>query len=192
MKYVATIFVIGLLLFFNPLHAADITLAWTNATQNTDETLIPATGPNSLVSTTVFWGACLPDDTPAPPLLEQTIPTTIPGNSESMSLIVTTPGRWCFVGVHQNQGGNVSDWSNVVFRIIANVPMPPDDVTVTNITVYYVIQQPGRFILLPVGTIPNGTDCDITQYVNGFFAVDVDLVTWTGTVRPLVVVAQCG
>lgn len=59
-------------------------------------------------------------------------------------------------------------------------------------TVYYVIQQTGRFVLLPIGTVPLDTACDQDQEVNGHFAVPASEVTWTGTARPRVVVAQCG
>ena len=59
-------------------------------------------------------------------------------------------------------------------------------------TVYYVIQRENRFVLLPVGTVPVGTACSSTEYVNGYFAVDRNLVEWSSGTRPLVVVAQCG
>ena len=184
-----------LLAFSVPVaYGADITLTWTNATKNVDDSLIPTdpSQPNALVSTTIYWGACLPDDTPAQPLLEKTVPTTVPGNQESTQVIITTPGRWCFVGVHTNNGGQTSDWSNPVFRQIYNVPKPPDNLTVQNVDVFYVIQRENRFSLLKVGTIPAGTACINTEYVNGYYAVPRDQVTWTSNTKPLVVVAQCG
>ena len=184
-----------------PVHAADITLSWTNATRNDDATtanptgtLIPTdtTDPDSLATTTIRWGACLADDTPAAPLLETTVPTTVPGQAESTQVIITTPGRWCFVGIHTNLGGQSSRDSNPAFRIVANVPNPPANLTVQDAVVYYVIQRKNRFALLPVGTINLGTACSSTEYVNGYHAVDRDLVTWTGGTQPQVVVAQCG
>jgi len=198
MKTIRAILVL-LCLVAMPVHAADITLNWTNATRNvpvapdTVGTLIPTdtTSPDALATTTIYWGACDANDNPVAPLLEQTVPTTVPGNAESMSVIITTPGRWCFVGIHTNVAGISSDYSNPTFRYVANVPMPPDNLQVSNITVYYVIQRTNRFALLPVGTIPAGTACIGTEYVNGYYAVDRNLVEWTGGTQPQVVVAQC-
>lgn len=182
------------ILFAGFASAADITLSWTNATKNIDDTDIPTdtADPNALKETIIYWGACLIDDTPAAPLLEKTVPTTVPGQAETTQVIITTPGRWCFVGIHVNNAGQTSDYSNPTFRIIASVPMPPENLTVQDIQVFYVIQRENRFTLLPVGTIPAGTACSTTQYVNGYFAVPRELVTWTSNTKPLVVVAQCG
>lgn len=66
-----------------------------------------------------------------------------------------------------------------------------DDYTVVNGTVLTVVKQVDKFILLPVGTIPIGTRCIPDQYINGYFAVPRDLVTWSGSIEPLVVVAEC-
>lgn len=181
--------------------AADITLSWTNATRNDDATpenpegtLIPTdpTDPNALATTTIYWGACDANDNPVDPLQQQSVTTTVPGQAESLQVIITTPGRWCFVGTHTNVAGNESDLSNPVFRTVASVPQPPQNLTVNAITVYYVIQRENRFVMLPVGTIPVGTPCSSTEYVNGYYAVDRNLVTWSSGTQPLVVVAQCG
>ena len=193
--------ILFLLVLSTGAQAADITLSWTNATRNDDATtenpqgtLIPTdpTDPNALESTTIYWGACDTNDNPVAPLQETTVPTTVPGQAESTQVIITTPGRWCFVGVHKNVAQQVSDWSNPTFRIVASVPQPPQNLTVQAMTVYYVIQRENRFVLLPVGTIDAGTACSSTEYVNGYFAVDRDLVQWSSGTRPLVVVAQCG
>lgn len=188
-----------LLMFAIPVQAADVTLNWTNATRNepiapdTEGTLIPTdpTHPDALASATIYWGACDANDNPVAPLQEKTVPTTVPGQAESTQIIITTPGRWCFVGIHTNVAGVQSKWSNPAFRIVASVPMPPDNLQVSDITVYYVIQRENRFVLLPVGTIPVGTSCIGTEYVNGYYAVDRNLVAWTGGTQPMVVVAQC-
>lgn len=193
--------ILFLLVLSTGAQAADITLSWTNATRNDDATtenpqgtLIPTdpTNPNALATTTVYWGACDVNDYPVAPLQEQSIATTVPGQAESMQVIITTPGRWCFVGTHTNVAGNESDLSNPVFRIVASVPQPPQNLTVQAMTVYYVIQRENRFVMLPVGTIDAGTPCSSTEYVNGYFAVDRNLVQWSSGTRPLVVVAQCG
>jgi len=174
--------------------AGDVTLKWTNATENTDGSLIATdtSNPGALATTTLYWGSCLADDNPAPPLLEMTVPTVVPGQAEEATVIITTPGRWCFVGVHANYAGSVSDYSNPVFKDVYDIPQPPSNLVVTELMAYYVIQQVNKFILLPVGTVPAGTACDSTEYVNGYYVVPTDQVIWSGTIRPFVVVAQCG
>lgn len=198
MKTIRAISVL-LLMFAIPVQAADVTLNWTNATRNepiapdTVGTLIPTdpTHPDALATTTLYWGACDADDLPIAPLGEMTFPTTVPGAAETAQIVITTPGRWCVVGVHTNVAGVTSKWSNPAIKQVFNVPQPPANLTVAANTVYYVIQRENRFVLLPVGTIPEGTACIGTEYVNGYYAVDRALVTWTGGTQPMVVVAQC-
>jgi hypothetical protein len=66
-----------------------------------------------------------------------------------------------------------------------------DEFTVTNGTVFTIVKQVNRFVLIPIGTIPIGTHCFPDQYINGYFAVPRELVQWGGSVEPLVVVAEC-
>ena len=198
-----TIRAISFLLFLlaTPVYAADVTLNWTNATRNDDATpenpegtLIPTdpTDPNALATTTLYWSICGPNnEVTRTEGLELTVPTTVPGQAESAQVVVTTPGRWCFVGVHTNLAGQTSRDSAVAIKEVFVVPQPPDNLAVAATTVYYVIQRENRFVLLPVGTIPEGTSCIGTEYVNGYYAVDRDLVTWSSGTQPLVVVAQC-
>lgn len=63
--------------------------------------------------------------------------------------------------------------------------------TQTNVA-YQMILTADHYIALPVGSVPIGTACDATQSVNGFNVIPRASVTWYGTVKPLVVVAQCG
>lgn len=178
--------------------AADVTLTWTNATKNTDGTDIGAVPATALVSTTLKWGACNPDDTPAAPLLEQTFPTTIPGNAETGTVTIFTPGRWCFIGVHTNAGDpannidpETSDDSNPVFKQIIMVPEPPDNLVTVEMVAYQVIAQTNKFVLLPVGTVPGGTACTETEMVKNHYVVPREVVAWYGDVEPLAVVAKC-
>ncbi len=175
--------------------AADVTLSWTNATKNEDGTDIATdtTDPYSLKETVIYWSICTPqDEVTITEGLDKTIATTVPGAPESTQIIVTTPGRWCFVGMHRNLAGLESQYSGVAIKEVVVVPQPPDNLTVQAMTVYYVIQRENRFALLPVGTVPVGTSCDNTEYVNGYYVVDRNLVTWSSGTQPLVVVAQCG
>lgn len=192
--------ILSLVFFAENGYAAQVTLSWTNATKNEDATDIPTTGAAALASTTLKWGACNPDDTPALPLLEATFPTTVPGNAETEMVTIFTPGRWCFIGVHTNQGDpaenidpQTSADSNPVFKDIIMVPEPPQNLTIVAaaLVVYDIVKQNNKYILLAVGTAPPGTPCDGSQQVNGRFAVSTDVVAWFGNVQPPVVVADC-
>lgn len=69
-------------------------------------------------------------------------------------------------------------------------PMPPVIIG-DNLTVFTIIKQPNRFVLLVVGTVPPGTACIPDQSVNGLNVVPTSDVVWTSTSRPIVVVARC-
>jgi hypothetical protein len=58
-------------------------------------------------------------------------------------------------------------------------------------TVYTVVKRVNRFLMLPVGTAPTGTLCIETERVNQYYVVPREVVTWSGTIRPDVVVAIC-
>lgn len=86
-----------------------------------------------------------------------------------------------------------SDYSNEVQKIgTSTTPLPPI-ILESEQTVFNVVKQPNRFVLLPVGLVPAGTQCDPNNAVNGHGAVPVDEVVWQPgvTVRPIVVVALC-
>jgi hypothetical protein len=102
-----------------------------------------------------------------------------------------TEGGWFFAVTAYDTAGNESGESNEVSKIISIAPMPPSLLTVTNLTAFTIVKQENRFILLAVGSVPSGTSCDSSQSVNGHYAVPISAVTWSGTVRPVVVVADC-
>ena len=94
--------------------------------------------------------------------------------------------------------GNESAYSNEVLKTEGTTP-PPDPLPMPPVilgeeeVVYTVVKQPNKFILLPVGTVPAGTTCDLNNTTNGHGAVPTDDVVWTSATgsRPIVVVAQC-
>ena len=94
-------------------------------------------------------------------------------------------GEYRYVATAYTDAGVESNISNSTLETV-------DTFVVKEETAYYVIQQPGRFIMLPIGTVPLGTSCDQDQEINKHFAVPRDSVTYTGTARPYVVVAKCG
>lgn len=96
-----------------------------------------------------------------------------------------------------NQGGAISSWAgpatNTINRtsVSASVTVDVTGFSTTATPVYNVVKRDNGFVLVQVGTVPLNTPCDITQTVNGRYAVPVSAVTWSGSVRTIVVVAQC-
>jgi hypothetical protein len=58
-------------------------------------------------------------------------------------------------------------------------------------TAYNVLKHRNELLLLPVGTVPIGTPCDVRYSVNGRYVIPRELVTWSGSIRPAIVVAAC-
>ena len=171
----------------SPTHAGDAVLTWTLATQNTDGSAIPASGPTSLASTRVEWGTCSGSNF----------------GTASGQQIVATPavtytitglaaGVWCFRAYSRTVAGLESAPTVVVTKTILQAPpQPPGNLTVAALVVYQFIGTTDAVALNPVGTVPAGTACDPSQSVNGRYAVPRAAVTWYGSVRPRVVFASC-
>lgn len=173
--------------------AADAQLTWTNPTQHTDNTPIPATGTGRLLLTRIEYGTCA-----------GTAPNYTFGTKagESLFNVPATSGTIsghaggstvCFRAYAQLASGTESAPTGVVYKTFApSVPQPPASLAVTELIAYTVVKQRDRFVLLPVGTVPANTQCDPTQSVNGHYVVPRAAVTWSGSVKPDVVVAKCG
>jgi hypothetical protein len=108
---------------------------------------------------------------------------------------VPAPGDYFIAMTAIDDDGNESAYSNEVLK---NEPVPdpgplPPVILAQEETVYTVVKQPDRFVLIPIGTVPAGTPCDPNQSVNGLGVVPNVAVVWApgSTVRPIVVVAQC-
>lgn len=143
--------------------AEDITLTWTNPTQQETCTEAGATTIDGIN----IWQKVATIDSPA---TEYVIPAMKPGTY--------TYGATAF-----NADGE-SRLSGVVEKVV-------EGFTVVDERAYIVAKTAGRFLLLVVGTVPLGTPCDTETEVNGFNAVPVDAVTFTG-VEDVIVVAECG
>ena len=102
------------------------------------------------------------------------------------------PGEYYIAVTAIDSDGEESAYSNEVLKTESGGPMPPV-ILEQDETVFNVIKQPNRFVLLPIGTAPAGTSCDPNNSVNGHGAVPTDDVIWApgSTVRPVVVVALC-
>ena len=175
-----------LLLFATSAMAGEAQLSWTQPTQNTDGSAIPASGTGRLTGNRVEWGTCsgtafgtkAGEQVFATPTTAYTVPNL-------------APGTWCFRAYASTTYGE-SGPTNAVQKVIAPpMPNPPSGLTVANTVAYTVVKREDRFVMLPVGTVPAGTSCDTSQSVNGYYVVPRETVTWTGSVKPVVVVSQC-
>lgn len=177
----------ALCLSASPANAGDAALTWTLATQNTDGTAIPASGPTSLASTRVEWGSCSGSNfgTKAG---EHTVATP----ATTYTITGLAPGTHCFRAYSRTVAGLESAPTNVVSKTVLQAPPnPPGNLAVADLVVYQFIGTDDAVALLPVGTVPAGTACDPQQSVNGRYAVPRAAVTWYGNVKPRVVFAQC-
>lgn len=156
------------------------TLSWTAPTQNTDGT--PAT---DLAGFKFYYGNTSGGPYPNEVDLQDPAATTYVIDN-------LVAGDYFFVATAYNTAGVESDRTNEVTKTIAQAPPnPPAGLTVSDLVVFTIIKQADRFVLLPVGTVPAGTTCDPDESINGHFVVPRTQVQWSGTVQPLVVVAQC-
>ena len=183
MKLLSRIQVILVLLFCAQAMAGEAQLTWTAPTQNTDGTpLTDLAGFKIYLGTTQGGPYPVSVDIPDPLATSFTVPNLTEGTT------------YYFVSTAYNSAATVqeSDFSNEVSKLIPfKVPNPPSMLTVQDLTVYNVIKQVDKFVLLAAGTVPAGTPCDPSQVVNGHYVVPNDLVTWFGNVEPIVVVADC-
>ena len=168
-------------------NAGDAALTWTLATQNTDGSAIPASGPTSLTATRVEWGTCS-GSAFGTVVGQQTVATP----SVTYTVTGLAAGVWCFRAYSRTVAGLESAPTNAVTKTILQAPpQPPGNLTVAALTVYQFIGTTDAITLLAVGTVPAGTACDPAQSVNGRYAVPRAAVTWYGSVRPRVVFANC-
>lgn len=177
--------------------AGSVTVNWTAATKNKDGSTIPTTGPDSVGTYKVEYGNC----TGGSPVIFGTKAgeTTVPGTQLTATIANLAPGTYCFRAYTITVAGGVngtSDPTNVVSAVVSaplpSPPLPPGNLTVISLTAFQILGTPNKIELLPVGTVPTGTQCDASQSVNGHNIVPRELVTWFGSVRPLAVVAKCG
>lgn len=97
-----------------------LSVTWTNATKNTDNSSIPATGPGSIASTTITYGTC---NAAKDAIATISGTVSVAGAAQAGSVPNLAPGLWCAYAQHVNTFGVVSDPSNVGFKDIA-APKP--------------------------------------------------------------------
>lgn len=120
-------------------HAETKTITWTNATRNTDSTVIPASGPGSLARTTVEYGSCASRNPDVFGTKIGEIFVAAPANSLTVNLVVVQ--EYCLRAFHSNTyattfttaaPGN-SSFSNVATTTVAPpTPQQPTNIQITS------------------------------------------------------------
>ncbi len=163
-------------------------VSWTAPTENVDGSPVPATGPGSIAGYELFYST-------NPANVLTATPIVIPADVRTYRITGQPAATYYYMlkafNVEQQRSDPAGPVSNVVNNITAS-----DSVTVTILPdttrpVYNVVKRANGFVLVAVGTVPTSTACDRTQVVNGNYAVPVSAVTWSGSVRPIVAVANC-
>jgi hypothetical protein len=178
------------------------TLSWTNATQNTDNTAIPAPpAAGSLTRTTIEYGTCNAGRTGITGTVG-TMFVAYPTATLDVAMVVVQ--EYCFDAFHTNTFGTTSAKSSVVWK--ANpppTPKPPANLATQTAQTAYTLQfSLDRMARLGVGTVPPGTQCDtstsvtadwqLTGVASPLYKVPRAAVVWAGNVKPQAVFASCG
>ncbi len=172
-----------LLLASNFAWAGSITVSWGAPTENTDGTPLI-----DLAGYKLYYGTASGN---YPGVIDVDNASVVTWAIENLPA-----NTYYIVATAYNTAGIESVYSNEVVKTVPDdpkVPGPPTGLTVgADLTAYSVIKIENGFVLLAVGTVPAGTECDSAQSVNGHNAVDRDTVQMTqGGVAPYVVVADC-
>lgn len=178
--------ILALLLVPLAAFGADRTVTWTNATENTDGSAI-----GTIQSTTVVWGA-----TAAALSNSQTTNVKVVTGTAQTTTITLNPGTYYTAAYHTTANGK-SGLSNVFgpFTIAAPVPAPPSGLTVVASTAFTSVKQRDAYVMVPVGTVAPSTTCLMDQgTISGgvtYYAVPRASVSFSASVRPEIVFAQC-
>ena len=197
MKNLAVLLLLALSSIAHAQQTGTVVLSWTNATQNEDTSLIAALDHGALAYTKLTYSTCVNNNVDFPNAKNHLV------SANKTTTTISTegpPDDYCFVGTHTNSFGTESQLSNITIKTVTTAgevrtpttPLAPAGLAVTgDPTVFTIIRQENRLVLLPVGTVPPNTTCIAEQTVNGHNAVPIDQVNWSGTVRPVIVVAVC-
>lgn len=164
-------------------HAADATVSWTNPTQNTNGSTIPATGPGSLTGTRVEYGSCL-----GAAFGTKAGEVTVTAPATSVTITGLADGStYCFRAFSRNTGGNESAASNVAAKII---PMPTPNPPVLSSTVTVAWDLKNGMPYRVVGTLPLGTVCG-SKVWRSYYEVPRASVTLSRQPRSTRLVTKC-
>lgn len=185
MKLIRMVAALIALLVAGAVHADDVTLSWTHDGKNTDGSAA------TLAGFRIHYGITARNSTIDVPS----------GTARTYIVPALGAGTWQFDVVAYDTRGFESLPSEVATRDVAEpppspLPSAPGTLTTTAVRSAYTIKQTdNRISVVAVGTVPAGQLCVATNgvFVSGkvYFRVPVTSVTWSGSVRPVVVVADC-
>lgn len=157
-----------LIAFAQPAKAGEALLSWTKPEMNCNGT--PLT---DLAGFRVFYGQG-----------EEKIDDSL---VDTIQIKKLTPGTWLFGISAVTTAGVESYFTGPVVKEIL-----PEEFVTTAEDVYVPVRRPDRYAFIRVGSAPLGTVCDATQPVGIYHVIPKASVSWSGLVRPDVVVAECG
>lgn len=172
-----TLWVLACVLGIRDARADTKTVTWTNAVQNTDGTPIAATGPGSLVRTTIRYGTCNAAKTA---VVTVTGDITVAEPATTMQLPLVVVQEFCLGAWHSNTfatvfapstNSTVVPGNSVLSTVIVTQsnppqPLPPGGVTVGNFVAYQLVPADGNLTLLAFGIVRAGAACDMTHSVD--------------------------
>lgn len=107
--------------------AGNADVSWTHPTQYVDGTPLPLA---SILRTEIQWGKCNATqtafDTGVVPI---TVNVAAPAAAQAIPAIPT--GKYCFRARTVSTANELSDWTNLVWKDVTNVPGKPQNFTVT-------------------------------------------------------------
>jgi len=168
-------------------NADPVTLSWQHDGKNTDGT------PATLAGFRIYYGSSA--------TLDHTIEVA---NGALRTYVVTNlaPATWRFAVTAYDTAGHESLLSNTAIRVVLDplppptpVPAAPENLVAAGRTVFVIKQTADNISLVAVGTVPSTTQCVATNgvFANGksYFRVPAAAVAWSGSVRSVVVLADC-
>lgn len=173
-----------LLLLTAPVYAGEANLSWVIPTENTDGSPYTNYGGYKL-----YYGT-----------MTGSVTDNVIVIPDSTAVITTyritelADGDYQFAITAYNDLGLESELSDRAYKTVVTgtPPLPPELTFSTYETgIYNVVKKANGFVFVYAGSVPLNTPCDVNQHVNGYYAVPVSAVTWTGSVRPIVVVGRC-
>ena len=163
-RAIAFILGFGLALLVVPALAEDVTLTWSNPTEQ--ESCVDA-GPTTIDGVNI-WQLIATVDYPV----------------EDFVIEDQLPGTYTYTATAFNASGESRNSGHTTKTV-------SEFVTIAT-TVYYPVPQPNSILPVDVGSVPLGTPCNPDLKVGDYYAVDRAAVSWVGNVQPLLVVAECG
>lgn len=184
----ALFWLIVMLFFMTAANAGEARVSWTAPTERTDGSSL-----DNLAGYRVLWGTSPRGYTQSAVVMHPTTEYAVTDLPEGTHYFAVTA-----FDANDLESAPSAEASKTIVAAVVPLPESPSALVVQESarSAYTLVQTADRIVLVPVGIVPAGTSCDLTQAVrdsNGLlgYVVPKDSVTWAGTVRAEVVVAEC-